>query len=561
MKLRSKISIVFGGLMAIFFIALMTSVSFLVKNTLNSVTEHNVSNSAKVAFEYFDLLYPGSYQIKNNVLYKGGTKLNDNFTLIDKLGEVLGYKVTIFQNDTRITTNVTKDGERAVGTKADEKVIKKVLEAGDSYTGTANVVGNELHVAYIPIKNLANENIGMFFIGVDTKAFIDKTIWAFVAVLGIIVLVSTAIILIVFGIFFKFNVTKPVDYILSALDSISNGNLSNEVKLKSKDELQSIADSLDNTRKNFNLLISDLKNRAEGLAEDSHRLYDSAVETTQASENITSTIIDFTGKMDDSVDTMEKVFGEFDTLNSEAHIISDYVSDCKVSVEKLKENSDSGMDILGAAVNMILQTEKNVVDTSEFVTEFSNQIKEIITLLQAITGISEKTNLLALNAAIEAARAGEAGRGFNVVAEEIRKLAENSRQTVEDIQNITQKIVEGSNNATEAMNKTKEVSTKSTNSVKQVQDNFMLINELSNNIENKIDTVNEYNKGIQNKIEHISNEVSGASKILKSLNSEINQITASTEEQIATMEELQAVSQELSGTSAKLLDHTAQFKI
>ena len=395
--------------MAIFFIALMTSVSFLVKNTLNSVTEYNVSNSAKVAFEYFDLLYPGSYQIKNNVLYKGGTKLNDNFTLIDKLGEVLGYKVTIFQNDTRITTNVTKDGERAVGTKADEKVIKKVLEAGDSYTGTANVVGNELHVAYIPIKNLANENIGMFFIGVDTKAFIDKTIWAFVAVLAIIVLVSTAIILIVFGIFFKFNVTKPVDYILSALDSISNGNLSNEVKLKSKDELQSIADSLDNTRKNFNLLISDLKNRAEGLAEDSHRLYDSAVETTQASENITSTIIDFTGKMDDSVDTMEKVFGEFDTLNSEAHIISDYVSDCKVSVEKLKENSDSGMDILGAAVNMILQTEKNVVDTSEFVTEFSNQIKEIITLLQAITGISEKTNLLALNAAIEAARAGEAG--------------------------------------------------------------------------------------------------------------------------------------------------------
>ncbi len=547
--------------MAIFFIALMTSVSFLVKNTLNSVTEYNVSNSAKVAFEYFDLLYPGSYQIKNDKLYKGGTKLNDNFTLIDKLGEVLGYKVTIFQNDTRITTNVTKDGERAVGTKADEKVIKKVLEAGDSYTGTANVVGNELHVAYIPIKNLANENIGMFFIGVDTKAFIDKTIWAFVAVLGIIVLVSTVIILIVFGIFFKFNVTKPVDYILSALDSISNGNLSNEVKLKSKDELQSIADSLDNTRKNFNLLISDLKNRAEGLAEDSHRLYDSAVETTQASENITSTIIDFTGKMDDSVDTMEKVFGEFDTLNSEAHIISDYVSDCKVSVEKLKENSDSGMDILGAAVNMILQTEKNVVDTSEFVTEFSNQIKEIITLLQAITGISEKTNLLALNAAIEAARAGEAGRGFNVVAEEIRKLAENSRQTVEDIQNITQKIVEGSNNATEAMNKTKEVSTKSTNSVKQVQDNFMLINELSNNIENKIDTVNEYNKGIQNKIEHISNEVSGASKTLKSLNSEINQITASTEEQIATMEELQAVSQELSGTSAKLLDHTAQFKI
>lgn len=561
MKLREKISVVFGGLMIIFFIVLVASVSFLVKNTVNQVTDYNVESSAKIAYDYFNISNPGEYEIRNNQLYKGDIKLNDNSSLVDNLGESLGFKVTLFQGDIRISTNVMKDGKRATGTKADEKVSKNVLEKGKTYSGTASVVGKELHVAYIPIKNRNGENIGMFFVGVDNEEFLEETNTRFIKLLAIIVLISTSIIMIFFTIFFKLNVTAPVNYILAALAKISRGDLSEEVGLRSKDELQTIADSLNTTRINFRNLISELQNKAEGLAEDSHRLHESSIETTQASENITSTIIDFTGKMDDSVDTMDDAFIQFENLNKESHAIKDYVLHCKESVEKLRENSDAGMDILGSTVGMILETEKSVTDTSKFVGEFSNQIKDIIELLQAITGISEKTNLLALNAAIEAARAGEAGRGFNVVAEEIRKLAENSRQTVENIQSITERIVEGANSATKAMTKTREVSAKSTNSVKQVQDNFIIINDLSANIESKIDTVNDYNLQVQSKMESIAKELSEASSTLKGLNSEINEITSSTEEQIATMEELRSVSEELSATSDKLLAQASQFKI
>ncbi|MBP6713782.1 MAG: methyl-accepting chemotaxis protein [Aliarcobacter sp.] len=561
MKLRNKISAVFIGLMSVFFLSLVISIAFLVNRSLNQVTNYNIQNSINMAHEYVELKIQGNYEIRDNALYKGDVKLNDNFSIIDDLGKKLNSIVTIFQKDTRITTNAVLGNERAIGTKADDKVIDLVLNQGKTYVGIAEVLGKNMYTAYLPIKNSSNEIVGMFCIAVDSKDFIDKTTLNFIIVISIIVLIATLIIIAFFNIFFKVSVTRPVDYIVDSLDNMSKGNLATEIKLNSKDELQTIADSLNDTRKNFNSLIADLKGKAENLGEDSHRLHESATETTQISENITSTIIDFTSKMDSSLENMENVFSEFDILNEESHNINNYITDCTDSVHQLRESSSTGLDILKSAVKMIIDTEKSVENTSEFVTEFSNQIEEIIILLGAITGISDKTNLLALNAAIEAARAGEAGLGFNVVAEEIRKLAESSKKTVEDIQNITQKIVEGSKNAKEAMNKTSEASVKSTDSVKQVQNNFSLINELSNNIENKIENVSKYNTGVQNKMDTIVNEISNVTSVLKKLDSEINEITASTEEQIATMQELQAVSQELFITSDSLIGNTSKFKV
>ena len=561
MKLRNKISAVFIGLMSVFFLSLVISIAFLVNRSLNQVTNYNIQNSINMAHEYVELKIQGNYEIRDNALYKGDVKLNDNFSIIDDLGKKLNSIVTIFQKDTRITTNAVLGNERAIGTKADDKVIDLVLNQGKTYVGIAEVLGKNMYTAYLPIKNSSNEIVGMFCIAVDSKDFIDKTTLNFIIVISIIVLIATLIIIAFFNIFFKVSVTRPVDYIVDSLDNMSKGNLATEIKLNSKDELQTIADSLNDTRKNFNSLIADLKGKAENLGEDSHRLHESATETTQISENITSTIIDFTSKMDSSLENMENVFSEFDILNEESHNINNYITDCTDSVHQLRESSSTGLDILKSAVKMIIDTEKSVENTSEFVTEFSNQIEEIIILLGAITGISDKTNLLALNAAIEAARAGEAGLGFNVVAEEIRKLAESSKKTVEDIQNITQKIVEGSKNAKEAMNKTSEASVKSTDSVKQVQNNFSLINELSNNIENKIENVSKYNTGVQNKMDTIVNEISNVTSVLKKLDSEINEITASTEEQIATMQELQAVTQELFITSDSLIGNTSKFKV
>lgn len=561
MKLKNKISITFLGMMVIFFFVLLFSIKVLVEKTINQIATNDVKSLIEIAYDYLDLKSPGDFQTKGAKLYKGDIELNNNNILIDNLGKVLGYKITIFQNDIRIATNVMNGGVRAVGTRASTNITEEVLKKGNTYIGKANVLGKILHTAYLPLKNNSGQIIGMLFIGVDLKEFIDQTILEFILMVSLVVFIATLLIIIFFNSFFKFNVTKPVNYIMKSLSDLAGGELSQTIELRTKDEMELIAISLNKTRLEFANLVGIIRSKAYNLSEENHRLNDSAAETTQASENITTTIIDFSNKMDNSVDTMEKVVSEFEVLNTETSDIKNSVSDCKESVINLKNNSNIGMDILSSAVKMIIETEKSVKDTSAFVNEFKIQIDEIIILLQAITNISEKTNLLALNAAIEAARAGEAGRGFNVVAEEIRKLAENSKRTVEDIHNITQKIVDGSKNANEAMIKTREVSLSSTNFVKQVQENFNVINSLSNNIEYKINVVDKFNEKVQSNISNITSEIINSSDILKSLSSEINEITASTEEQIATMEELQSVSQELSITSDNLLESISNFKL
>lgn len=448
-----------------------------------------------------------------------------------------------------------------MGTKADSKILTKVLEKGENYIGEAVVVGKELHTGYMPIKDRSGQIIGMFFVGSDSKEFTDRTLFSFILIISGTILISTVFIILAFNLFFKRNVTKPVDYIVKSMEEISSGDLSNGLSLASKDELEVIAKALENTRLNFSSIISELKNKAHSLAEDSHRLYDSAVETTSASETITTTIIEFSTKMDESLYTLERVFEEFDNLHNESQKIKTHIGDCKESVEELRKNSSTGNEILEDTVNMMLETEISVNTSNKYVKEFAVQIGEITELLHAITDISNKTNLLALNAAIEAARAGEAGRGFNVVAEEIRKLAESTGASVENIKEITGNIINGSKNATEAMEKTSEISSKTAKSVKEVQDNFKLISKLSNDIEDKIENVDSYTKFIQEKMELVNTDISSSSKILRGLSSEINEITASTKEQIATMEELQSVSQELKETSANLSNHAAKFKV
>ena len=190
MKLKNRISIILVSLMALLFLLLMFSIKILVTNSINQVTTNNLKGSIEIAYKYFDLAYPGEFQIKDNKLYKGDTKLNDNFLIVDSLGEILGYKITIFQGDTRVVTNVSVNNERAVGTKADPKVLTKVLEKGETYIGEAIVVGKELHTGYMPIKDKSGQIVGMFFVGSDSKEFTDKILFSFVLIISMTIFIS-----------------------------------------------------------------------------------------------------------------------------------------------------------------------------------------------------------------------------------------------------------------------------------------------------------------------------------------------------------------------------------
>lgn len=121
------------------------------------------------ALEIADYMLPGSWQVKNGELYKGQYRINDNTELVDKIARLTDDTVTIFLNNTRVATNIMRDGTRATGTVAADYVTETVLTNGNLYIGEAEVVGENYQTCYAPLKDDSGNIIGMFYIGVSKK--------------------------------------------------------------------------------------------------------------------------------------------------------------------------------------------------------------------------------------------------------------------------------------------------------------------------------------------------------------------------------------------------------
>lgn len=202
------------------------------------------------------------------VLY-GGDLLNQNYEIVDKVKDIVYrgemYKgkdigtATIFQRDLRISTNVKRaDGERAVGTRVSEEVYEQVLEKGKPWIDRAFVVNDWYITAYEPIKNIKNEIVGILYVGILEKKFVDlkrRTILTFLGITLAGAFISLAIAYLLAN-----GIIKPIKSLVSASKEIAKGNLDTRVKCTSKDEIGELGET-------FNSMVSSLKERDERLKE------------------------------------------------------------------------------------------------------------------------------------------------------------------------------------------------------------------------------------------------------------------------------------------------------
>ncbi|MBP2634748.1 MAG: Single cache domain 3 [Firmicutes bacterium] len=145
-----------------------------------AIAEKTKSDLA-TAQEIADYMHPGQWHVVNGKLYKGNFLINDNTELVDRIGRLTDDTVTIFLNNTRVATNIIRDGNRATGTFAADYVTETVLIGGKIYIGEAEVVGVNYQTGYAPIKDDYGNIIGMFYIGVSKK-LADQLKQSFIAV-------------------------------------------------------------------------------------------------------------------------------------------------------------------------------------------------------------------------------------------------------------------------------------------------------------------------------------------------------------------------------------------
>ncbi len=376
-------------------------------------------------------------RLENGLLMAGSHVLNGDNDLPDTLGRLCGGEATIFMNDTRIATNILKeDGSRAVGTKLTGAVYDTVIRDGKPSRGEATVLGTPYFTAYDPIKNGRGETIGVLATAVkksDYLASYDRLLILVPALaLAFLAAAACVTVVIVHRLFAPLN--RMHDTLVAAE---ATGDLSLRISYEERNEVGEMCHAFNTFMEKFHTIVTRIHATSRQLAAAAGAL-NGAYGTMVANAN-------------DVAAQAAAVAVASEEMTATSHNVSSSCSCAAQSSEQASGSAQTGAGVVRETVsvmNLIAERVRNSALSVDALVAKSDQIGAIVSTIE---DIADQTNLLALNAAIEAARAGEQGRGFAVVADEVRALAERTTRATREIGDMIGAIQKETKGAVQSM--------------------------------------------------------------------------------------------------------------
>lgn len=430
------------GLMGIYATSVMS-------NKIMAASHTKLKSDLTLGRDILDLQYPGSWHIKDGKLYKGKYMVEGNYEVIDLIGRSTGDSVTIFRGSTRVATNVKKDNQRQVGTKASAEIVQTVLKEGKTFIGRANVVGTWNQSAYEPIKNAAGNIIGIWFVGVPATSY-DQMVNHFrismiaYSIFGIIIGFIAAFLI-------SYSVHKPLKRITEAIELVSKGDLSHAIPQKSNDELGMLAKRINIMMAKMAELIGKTQNLAVTMVQSNEHLLNNTSSCTTSMQNMAARSNAMSTNAVNQAELTNQSQQAINEMSVAVQQLAQNAQEVTSSALTATQKAEDGQKQVANAIHQIDIISNTVNNSAIIVDDLGAKSQEVGQIVDLITSIADQTNLLALNAAIEAARAGEQGRGFAVVAEEVRKLAEESGEAAKRIALLINEVQSGANRAVSAM--------------------------------------------------------------------------------------------------------------
>lgn len=376
-------------------------------------------------------------------------------------------------------------------------------------------------------------------------------------VVGVAATVVLAVIIALFSNYIKNHIGKVNQ--LSAY--VSQGDLTHSIEVKAKDELGQMARNLNTMSNNLKDVVTNVSQSLENIVATAEELTASAEQTHSAAEQVAVSMQEVAEHSDKqskiAEDTSDRIL---EISKNMEHITNSFNGVSKASVQA-SELADEGKKVVTKAKEQMNEIDEKVNQSTEAVNLLGKKSNEIGQIISIITSISEQTNLLALNAAIEAARAGEQGKGFAVVADEVRKLAEQSAgaagrisSLIDEIQSEITEAVKTMNGGTAAVTQGKQMVENAGESFEEIYSSVEVVSEQVNGVSQ---IVNEIYKSSEMMEEYVKN----ISKISKESAGNTQNVAAASEEQTALMREVSNAAQSLTEMALTLQNLMAKFKL
>ncbi|MBQ3854254.1 MAG: methyl-accepting chemotaxis protein, partial [Anaerovibrio sp.] len=383
-------------------------------------------------------------------------------------------------------------------------------------------------------------------------------------VLKIMIGISLLLILLISGgvILTVNKAMRPLGIMMDEMHMLAGGDFRNRPnRITANNELGLLADAVVEMRQDVSTVLNRVSESSESLAASAEELNATTEQSAQASNQVADSIVNVAQSTSQQLDAVNSTSGAIESLNETIQTVAGQADAAASHGQEAAEIARDGGRTLEQAIDQIKRIEQSTLESTEVVTALGERSAEIGQIVDTISSISEQTNLLALNAAIEAARAGEHGRGFAVVADEVRKLAESSQEAAHQIAELIQQTRKDTDEAVAGMQAGSEEVRVGTQNIISMGESFRKIIEIVEDVSSQVQGISVAISNMANNGEEIVGHIRTIGTASRTAAEEAETVSAATEEQSASVMEISNASDSLAKMAMELQSEISKFKL